>query len=61
MDLKPLKRIPSDEGARHSMDAELRQKLNELIDCSNAQMDEIVHLRGQVTLLAAQLATLRHP
>ena len=57
MNLKPLKRIPNDE---HSSNAELRNKLNELIDNSNAQMDEIVYLRGQVTLLAAQVTALRH-
>jgi hypothetical protein len=60
MNLKPLKRIPHDEGAQHSSDAELRNKLNELIDNSNAQMDEIVYLRGQVTLLAAQVTALGH-
>jgi hypothetical protein len=60
MNLKPLKRIPNDEGAQHSSDAELRNKLNELIDNSNAQMDEIVYLRGQVALLAAQVTALRH-
>jgi hypothetical protein len=58
MNLKPLKRIPEDKGA--PSDAELRNKLNELIDNSNAQMDEIVYLRGQVTLLAAQVTALRH-
>jgi hypothetical protein len=60
MNLKPLKRIPNDESAQHSSDAELRNKLNELIDNSNAQIDEIVYLRGQVTLLAAQVTALRH-
>jgi hypothetical protein len=58
MNLKPLERIPEDKGAHP--DAELRNKLNELIDNSNAQMDEIVYLRGQVTLLAAQVTALRH-
>jgi hypothetical protein len=58
MNLKPLERIPKDKGAQP--DAELRNKLNELIDNSNAQMDEIVYLRGQVTLLAAQVTALRH-
>ncbi len=58
MNLKPLKRIPEDKGAQPN--AELRNKLNELIDNSNAQMDEIVYLRGQVTLLAAQVTALRH-
>jgi hypothetical protein len=60
MDPKPLKRIPNEEGAQHLSDAELREKLNELIDHSNAQLDEIVYLRGQVTLLAAQVTALRH-
>jgi hypothetical protein len=60
MDPKPLKRIPNEGGAQHLGDAELRAKLNELIDNSNAQLDEIVYLRGQVTLLAAQVTVLRH-
>jgi len=60
MNLKPLERIPNDDGAQHSSNAELRKKLNELIDNSNAQMDEIVYLRGQVTLLTGQVAALRH-
>jgi hypothetical protein len=56
MDMKPLKRIPS---VQHLTDAEVCQKLNELVDNSNAQLDEIVYLRGQVSLLAAQVTTLR--
>jgi hypothetical protein len=60
MDLKPLKQIPSNEKAQHLTEAEVRRILNELIDNSNAQPDEIVYLRGQVNLLAAQVTTLRH-
>jgi hypothetical protein len=59
MDLKPLKRIPSNDKAQHLTDAEVCRILNELIDNSNAQLDEIVYLRGQVNLLAAQVTTLR--
>jgi hypothetical protein len=60
MDLKPLKRIPSsNQKVQHLTDAEVRGILNELIDNSNAQLDEIVYLRGQVNLLAAQVTTLR--
>ena len=59
MDLKPLKRIPSNEGVQHLTDVEVRRIINELIDNSNAQLDEIVYLRGQVNLLAAQVTTLR--
>jgi hypothetical protein len=60
MDLKPLKRIPgSNQKVQHLTDAEVRGILNELIDNSNAQLDEIVYLRGQVHLLAAQVTTLR--
>jgi hypothetical protein len=60
MTLKPLERIPNDDGAQHSRDTELRKKLNELIDNSNAQMEEIVYLRGQVILLTAQVTALQH-
>jgi polyhydroxyalkanoate synthesis regulator phasin len=56
MDMKPLKRIPN---VQQLTDAEVCQKLNELIDNSNAQLDEIVYLRGQVNLLAAQVTALR--
>jgi hypothetical protein len=47
MDLKPIKRVPGDEGARHLTDAEVRRKLNELIDLANGQLEEIVYLRGR--------------
>jgi hypothetical protein len=57
MTLKPLERFPEDD--RDPTKAELRKKVNELIDNSNAQMDEIVYLRGQVTLLTAQVTALR--
>ena len=60
MTLKPLERIPNNDGDQHSSDTELRKKLNELIDNSNAQMEEIVYLRGQVILLTAQVMALQH-
>jgi hypothetical protein len=59
MDLKPIRRVPIDDGARQLTDAELREKLNELIDFSNAQLEESVFLRGQINLLNAQVTGLR--
>jgi hypothetical protein len=59
MDLKPIKRVPGDEGARHLTDAEVRRKLNELIDLANGNLEEIVYLRGQVHSLSLQLAAAR--
>ena len=60
MTLKPLERISNNDGDQHSSDTELRKKLNELIDNSNAQMEEIVYLRGQVIFLTAQVTALQH-
>jgi hypothetical protein len=51
--------MPSDESGRHLTDAEVRKKFNELIDFSNAQLEENVYLRGQITLLNAQVTALR--
>jgi hypothetical protein len=51
MTLKQLHRVPIEEGARHLTDAEIRKKLNELVDQMNAQLDEIAHLRGQLNSL----------
>jgi hypothetical protein len=59
MALKLIKRIPGDEAGRHLTDLELRKKLNELIDFSTAQLEENVYLRGQITLLTAQVTALR--
>jgi hypothetical protein len=55
MGLKVIKRVPSEEGGRHLTDWELRKKLNELIDFSTAQLEE---MRGQVTLLDSQVTAL---
>ena len=57
--LKPIHRFPNDEGARHLTDAELRKKLNEMIDQLNAQLNEVTYLRGQVNLLSGQVSALR--
>ena len=59
MGLKVIKRVPGEEGGRHLTDGELRKKLNELIDFSTAQLEENVYLRGQITLLNAQVTALR--
>jgi hypothetical protein len=59
MGLKLIKRVPSEEGGRHLTDAELRKKLNDLIDFSNAQSEENVYLREQITLLNAKVTALR--
>jgi len=59
MTSKLIKRLPVDEGARHLTDSELRMKLNDLIDQCNAQLEDIVYLRGQINLLNAQVTALR--
>ena len=59
MTLKQLHRVPAEEGARHLTDIELRNKLNEIIDQVNAQLDEIVHLRGQLNLLTLEVRANR--
>jgi hypothetical protein len=59
MTLKQLHRIPTEEGARHLTDVEIRRKLNELVDQLNAQLDEIVHLRGQLNSIALEIRANR--
>ena len=59
MSLKPIHRVPVEEGARHLTDVELRKKLNEIIDQLNAQLNEITYLRGQVSLISGQETSLR--
>jgi hypothetical protein len=56
--LKPIHRVPSEEGARYLTDAELRKQLNEIIDQINAHLNEITYLRGQVSLLSGQVSAL---
>jgi hypothetical protein len=58
-DMMPIARVPLGEGERQLTDAELRSKLNELIDLANAQREEIAYLHGQVNLLIAQLVAVR--
>jgi len=57
--LMKIKRLPSEEGGRHLTDRELRRKLNELIDFSTTQLEENIYLRGQITVLNAQVTALR--
>ena len=59
MTLKQLHRVPAEEGARHLTDTELRKKLNEVIDQVNAQLEEIIHLRGQLNLLTLEVRANR--
>jgi ABC-type phosphate transport system auxiliary subunit len=57
--LKAIDRVPTEEAGGHMTDAELRKKLNEIIDQLNAQLNEITHLRGQVGTLSGQVTALR--